>query len=76
MSRSFLFLQLSNPSLSPSINLKGGGVTLTFLFIFLLHVTLVEGQMLSYLIVIDFESTCWKNKKGFQEISKYFPITL
>ena len=29
-----------------------------------------SGQLLSYLIVIDFESTCWENKKGFQEISK------
>ena len=29
-----------------------------------------SGQMLSYVIVIDFESTCWKDKKGAQEISK------
>ena len=28
------------------------------------------GQLLSYVIVIDFESTCWENKKGQQEISK------
>ena len=28
------------------------------------------GQLLSYLIVIDFESTCWENRKGFQEISE------
>ena len=35
----------------------------------LIHV-FVSGQLLSYLIVIDFESTCWENKKGFQEISK------
>ena len=31
------------------------------------------GQILSYVIVIDFESTCWKEKKGAQEISKLPP---
>ena len=34
-------------------------------------VCVLIGQELSYLIVIDFESTCWQNKKGFQEISKF-----
>ena len=28
-------------------------------------------QLLTYLIVIDFESTCWKDKKGRPEISKF-----
>ena len=28
------------------------------------------GQLLSCVIVIDFESTCWEDKKGNQEISK------
>ena len=31
------------------------------------------GQVFAYLIVIDFESTCWKNKKNVgQEISKCY----
>lgn len=29
------------------------------------------GQVMSYMIVIDFESTCWETKKGRQEISKH-----
>ena len=28
------------------------------------------GQLFSHVIVIDFESTCWKDKRGAQEISE------
>ncbi len=29
------------------------------------------GQMLTHLVVIDFESTCWKDRKFGQEISEF-----
>lgn len=34
-----------------------------------------KGQLLSYVIIIDFESTCWKEKKWAQEIIE-FPAVL
>jgi ERI1 exoribonuclease 2 len=41
----------------------------------LVFFSLYSGQILSYVIVIDFESTCWKDKKGAQEIIE-FPAVL
>jgi len=35
-----------------------------------------SGQLLSYVIVIDFESTCWKDKRGGQEISEFLSRSL
>ena len=31
------------------------------------------GQLLSYILVVDFESTCWEDKKGQPEISERLP---
>lgn len=72
------YLSASSPFLSPNASQihtsrlfhtfthKEDACWLLFLAFFLWWL----GQLLSYLIVIDFESTCWENKKGFQEISK------
>ena len=38
--------------------------------LFIMIIIIFSAQTFSYIIVLDFESTCWKDKKGLQEISQ------